>query len=647
MMVRQNYKTNPADKLFEMYYSFTGGMNTTTSYENMTDYEVLQLLNYDLVERGPVRRRFGMVKHIQPPVEGKGQGYFRFYKNETEYDEIIAVGGNLYKNGATLTITGLPTGFQATRPIEAVQFQDKLWIATGTKLVEYDGTTAKVVEAYKPQPLDALYIGTNGLADDPNNYMTDGEALSMRIDGVTFSKRYGIINQPVTLTAYHSIPSGMSVEYLFEYRYPTMADGTWYEGQAWSSSKTWEYTPKQEGDVQFRIGMRETGLEVAEATYLVPKFKVNATTDAAEAEIKVDYLNECNRIILHWNRLIMWGDSTQPDALYISHLNNPRYFPVPNSLRLENGRNERITTLVPYRDMLVGFTPTTIQAIYGTSPFDFKRITLNTTIGCIAPETAKVFRNHVYFLSYDGVYKLKSVGYTEDKANVEKVDTRIANLIPRDTNACASVHEGQYQILFPNSNTRFRCYVDMDEAWVMDESPKLDFHAMRVIDNELYGQSSSSGRLMKFKKDVFNDDGHIYQDIIETKGFNFGQPYHVKKLKEIQVMTSPKEGDINARLYVYADNQPVLSPDTSHAVVDAETGEVSWVPQFEINFEARRGTKFGEWTMGESPFGDTESSIAKLPLTGKCYTARMKFVHEEDRPSVLLGLAYIFKLKRP
>jgi hypothetical protein len=640
--MRQTFQTNPAQKHLEVLQNFSGGMNTVTAYENMADHEAIGLINQNLVERGPVERRYGMVRHID--ITGKGQGYFRYYKNANEFEELEAINGQLYKNGAVLPIEGLASGFQTEKLIEAVQFQNKLWIATGTKLVEYDGTTAKVVEPYKPKPMDALYIGTNGLSENPDEFMEDGQALSMRIDGVTFSERYGIVNEDVTLTAYKSVPSDMSVEFQFEYRYPTMEEGKWYMGQDWGSSNTWVFRTELEGDVQFRINMREAGKTVAEAQYIVPKFKVKASSDAGAADVKTDNINKCNRIILHWNRLIMYGDDTQADALYISHLNNPRYFPIPNSLRLENGRNERMTALLQYRDMLIGFTPTTIQAIYGKSPMDFRRITLNTTIGCMAPDSAKVYKNHVYFLSYDGVYLLKSVGYTEDKANVEKVDTAIANLIEPKENACAAVHDGQYQILFPDSLRRFRCYAGRDGLpWVMDESPKLDFARMYIYDDVLLGQSAS-GPVMRFDEEVFTDDGYVYEDILETKAYNFGQPYHKKKLKEVQIMTSPKQGTINASVQIYADAALVVNPDQSYATVNDE-GEVEWIPFFETNFSA--GTKFGAWIMGDTPFGTQETSVATLAISGKCYSTRMKFVHAEAVPSTILGLAYVFKLKRP
>lgn len=641
-MARQQYGTNPWEKHLEIYSDFSAGLNTVSSNDTMRDNELRIATNVDLSEQGAIKRRKGMTRHIAPTGVGLGQGYFRFYKAENDYIEIVAVNGQFEIDGLVQTIEGL-SGFQTDRPIEGVQFGNKMYFATGTKLVEYDGTAFKVAEPYAPEPLEALYIGTNGLADDPNNFMQDGESTFIRIDGVTFSERYGIVNQSVTLTAYSSKPVEKEVEFQFEWRYAFMEDGKWVLGQDWSSSKTWEFTPDAEGDYQFRINIREKGLTVAETQYLVPKFKVNPSKDSSDVEIDTSYIHRCNRILLHWNRLIMYGDEQNPDMIYISHLNNPNYFPVPNTLRFENGKKEALTALVQYRDMLIAFTPTTIQALHGKSPADFRRTVLNTSIGCAAPYSAVVVRNHIFFLSSNGVYFLKSVGYVEDKANVEKLDSKIDNIMPRDTDACAVYHNNQYHLVFPSQKKGFRFYTELN-AWATDESEKMDFHRMYVRDNRVFGQSKGGDVLAH--DDVYDDDGHVYECQWESRFFDFGQPYHTKKLKELQITTVPEDKDLNAFLYVYADSAIVVNAEKSEAFVD-ESGDIGWRVELNPNLNAYTGTKFGEWILGSSPFGDVVVDVQKLTLSGKCLRTKVRFIHKEAVPAKCMGLAYIFKIKRP
>lgn len=643
-MARQTYNTRPWEKNLEVYWDFSGGLNTISSLDTMNNNELRVMVNQDLTERGSTRRRYGMILHKETSQQGFAQGSFRYYHSANHFTEIEAVNGHFEIDGEVKVIENLEDGFQSERQIEGVQFGDKMYFATGTKLVEFDGEKFKVVEPYKPQPLEALYIGTNGLAPNPNDFMQDGVYEFLRIDGVTFSKRYGVVNEPVTLTAYVSKPHDVEVEFQFEWRYAFMEEGKWVEGQAWSSKKTWDFTPDASGDFQFRINMREKGLTVAEHQYLVPKYVVKASSDSADVEIDTHHITTCNRILLHWNRLILYGDTHNPDMIYISHLNNPAYFPVPNTLRFENGKKEGLTVLVQYRDMLIAFTDTSIQALFGQSPQDYRRAVLNTSIGCIAPYSAVVVKNYIYFLSSNGVHFLKSVGYVDDKANVEKLDSKIDNIVPRDRDACGFFHNNQYHLVFPTRRERLRYYIELG-AWVKDESERLDFIRMFDRDGFLSGQSHL-GPIRKFNPTVYDDDGYIYEDIWETKSFDFGQPYHRKKLKELQLTMEPQGQTIRANIYVFADAASVLNAEKGEAYVD-ENGEVGWRLTVEPNLVVDAGTTFGGWEMGQSPFGDVETAISKFSISGRCIRVRVRFAHKEAKPVKAIGLAFIFKLKKP
>jgi hypothetical protein len=637
-MARQAFYSEPWKKHLEVYTNFSLGLNTVTSHDNMLNEELSDIDNMDLADRGALKRRYGM-KTVADPHTGKGQGFFRFYRTPTDYDDVLAVDGQLYFNGVQKG-----PSFQTEKPIEAVQFGDKMYFATGTRFLQYDGEVSEV-EPHAPNPLEALYIGTNALADDPDNFLSDGVDSVLSIDGVTFSSRYGVMNEPFTLTAYYTAPEGTVVEYQFEYRYPFMEDGKWYLGQDWSESKSWTHTAEGEGELQFRINAREQGNEVAEAQYLVPKYKIKPAPDPNDEEPDVSAIHSCNRILLHWDRLILYGDETNADMIYISHLNNPSYFPVPNCLRFENGRKEALTTLVKFRDSLIAFTPTSIQALYGKSPLDYRRVVLNTSIGCMAPYSAVVVKNYIYFLSQEGVHYLKSLGYVDDKANVEKLDEKIDDVMPRKKSACGVFYDGQYHLTFPEQGKRFRFYFDLG-SWVKDTSPKLDFTRMYTLDGTLYGQSVVDGSLKAFDKELYDDDGYVYEDVLETKFFSFGQPYHTKKLKELQVLVSPVEGKVSSSVFVYADAAAILNPDRSKAVVN-EDGSVSWEAEFEPNLIAQSGTTLGKWSMGESPFGEVEHYVDKLNVSGKCLRTKVRIVHQENLPNKILGLGYIFKIKKP
>jgi hypothetical protein len=627
----------------EAYKDFSGGLNTITTNDNMFDNEVLGgTVNVDLGERGSLKRRYGMTRHLTSPVVGLGQGYFRYFKADGTFDEILAINGKLYKGGLELAITGL-TSFQTTRQVEAVQHKDKLYIATGTKLVVYDGTSASVVTPYAPQPLEALYIGTNGLADNPDQYLSDGVATFLRIEGVIPSSRYGVSNKSLDFTMYVSKPSTMNPEYRMEYRIAGSND-TWAIGRDWGTNKTITFTFKSVGTYELKFLARESSTDTTNEEYYLPQYSVE-TTDKNQP-ISSSTIHSCNRVVLHWNRIILYGDSTQKDVIYISHLDNPTYVPVPNSLRFENERQEGITALVQFRDMLVAFTNTSIQALYGKAPIGddpYRRVMLSSAIGCIAPHSAKVMGNYVAFLSQEGVHILKSLGYTENRLNVEKIDNKVTNIVPRDTDACATVLDGQYHLVFPSTKKRFRFYFETLKAWVQDESTKLDFSKLYEWNGVLYGQSTTEGHIRKFDTTVYADEEIVYQDIMELKNFDFGQPYNPKKLKELQALFG---ASTDLSIYVYADAAIVLDPNQSYASVDA-SGNVVWTMVNEPNVEISDSTVFGDWVMGESPLGDYPVQLKKLMIYGKCLRTRVKVVHELAEPNQLLGLGYIFKLQRP
>lgn len=646
MSRRENTRPQPHLRHMHVYQSFDGGLNTVDANEKIGDHELQDLTNVDLGERGSLKRRHGMVKRVQGS-EGYGQGYFRYFKEGTGYEEITAIDGHFYKEEIKQTIEGLDS-FQKTRPIEAVQFRDKLYFATGTRLVEYDGEVFRVVEPYKPEPLEALYIGTNGLADNPSDFMQHGEGTHLRVDGVTFNRRYGLVNEPIVLTAFITKPTEMNVEYKFEMRTPAMREGFWEqltEGN-YQLSNSFTFTPEIDGDMAFRIWAKPIDKDEFHAKqYLIPKYKVKPVVDPSDKVVPDNTIHSCNRILLHWNRLIMYGDVNQPDAIFISHLNNPNFFPVPNSLIFESERRERVTSIVRYRDILVVFTPSTIQALFGQSPANYRRLMLNSSIGCIAPYSTTIIGNFIAFLSNEGVHLLVSVGDSETKMNVQKIDTKIDNIMLKDHDACGIMVDNQYMILFPKAKKRFRFYYERN-AWTKDESEKLDFTRMYEWDGRLYGQSSTTGTVYEFNKNVYKDDDYSYEDRIETKNYDFNEPYNDKKLKELQLIMGSQNQRTEISTYVYADASLILDTNTSHAVVDGE-GNVDWVYENDPNFKLVGGSALGSWRLGESPLGEVSSERYKVRLNGRCRATKLILLHSDPAPIQLLGLGYIFKTKKP
>jgi hypothetical protein len=556
-------------------------------------------------------------------------------------EEILAVNGKLYKGGAELPITGLAS-FQTTRQIEAVQYNDKLYIATGTKFVVYDGTTAAVITPYRPEALEVIYIGTNSLADDPTNFISDSTSAYLQITGITIQKRYGVANKNNDFNVYIAKPATGTAEFKWEYRVIGV--------EAWTLM--FDFNPSWKaispllgvGDYEIRCTGRMQGETdpVKYTEYLIPKYTVKELDENKVED--TSGVHQCNRILLHWDRVILYGDPKQKDMIYISDLSRPDYIPTLNTLKFENQEKEELTAIVKFRDMLVAFTPHTIQGLYGKSPYDYQRVYLSTSVGCIAPYSAQVFENYIGFLSLEGVYILKSVGYSESRVNVQKIDTLVSNVIPRDTDACACVADGQYQLTFPSKQKRFRFYYQRG-VWTKDESPKLNFNRLYEFSGEVYGQAQDTSYILKMDNSVYSDDGYVFTDRYVFKDYDFNAPYNNKKLKELQILLGQTSAT-KLSLWVYADGAAIVNPDTSYASVN-ELGEVVWTTQATPNISIETGTVLGSWIMGSSAFGSVESGIYYVSLSGKCRKVRLEIEHSEAKPNTVLGLGFIYKLRKP
>ena len=231
--MRQNIQVDPSKKLFESYIDFSGGLNSEIANENLRDNEYPVLDNVDLSNRGSAKKRTGRKLVNNLSEYGIGQGLFHFFREgEPKPDTIIAVGGKIFiiLHGQTtavqlnMTDAGAPFTFQTTKQIEAVQYGTKMYVATGTKIVviEYEnpgGFTGKVIEPYKPTVMEAIYIGTNALAPNPDTFIQDGVDTTLKIAGIKPTKRTGIVNTTTPMTVFINKPVSMtSLDYKWEFK---------------------------------------------------------------------------------------------------------------------------------------------------------------------------------------------------------------------------------------------------------------------------------------------------------------------------------------------------------------------------------------------------------------------------------------------
>lgn len=563
-MARQPYFVDSNTKQMEVFGSFGGGMVTQPHPEKIRDDQFVLMENVDIVEGGAVQARgaYSQVNAPNPSISGNTQGFFRYRKADGTYQDIVAINGKLYTvSGNTYTqlnISGLDS-FQTTRPIEAVQYRDKMYFATGSGLVVYDGTTASLVQAYAPNGLEALYIGTNALAANPDNYLSDATGAANVILGVVPSQRYGVINQPVTFTAYIQKVASDTLEYQFETK---LRDEPNYKvAQSWSTNKTFTTSFSKQADYMVRVSIRKQGQGTVLSQYVLPRYRVNTTPDEKpEPGVNFNNISTCNRIFVHYDRLYLYGDTTNPDFLYISHLNKFDYFPRTNIVKVTDPLRGALQSVKQYKNFLVCFTNGSIQMITGTNPKEFTKQPIHTTLGTLYPYSVQVMKNYIVFVGNDnGVYILKSFNYaSDDKMNVERIDDairdNIGGLIKTSTKLLSCIYNNQYFLYIENArgNYIYRFYYELG-VWVRD-SVSMSFRTMDAIDNTVILTDVSGGIVYQLKHDVFKDGtSTTYNMHIISKDYDFGMPHHRKKLKQYQILAKMSPMTFISVL-VYTDN---------------------------------------------------------------------------------------------
>lgn len=665
-MARQNIKPNPSEKLFEAYMDFSGGLNSETANENLKDNELPILTNVDMNTRGSVRRRTG--RKILLDMAQKGQGLFQFFrKGQSEPDLVIAANGRLFvvEAGATEEKEiemkdGLnPFQFQSDLPVEAAMMGDKMYIATGTKLVELsyvdgddedttpDQWKCETVVPYVPTTMEAIYIGTNALAPDPANYISDktgAVGAPLTVDGIKALKPTGTLDIYNSFVAYTTKPTGMTLQFKWEVKSPQ--DMAWIVAKDWTdepTGKTLDFKFPYQETWTVKVTARDKANTATTATYQISSYKVNVTEDK-EANKAADPkgIQKCRKIINHWDRLILAGDSENPSQIYISDLSAPAYFPSTNVLVFDGGKKEPVTSLVRYRDYMVIFTKTTIHTLAGKSPEEYQVGMIHDGIGCIAPKSAKVVGNHVFFLSAEGIHYLRPNALVLESLNVLRVDQAIKGQVTKDENAVAMVYDGQYWLCFPSKYEIYRFYYDTG-IWARDYSSKLNIIAFSNYGADIY-EMTADGKVYKQDPTYYMDDDEIYTMQVDSKFLDLSASFNYKKLKKIYVMARHFTDNVHIAVKVFADSSIALNPDKGKAEV--VEGSVVWNTQTEPNMDFYAGTALGSWVLSKVPLGRTETSVQKASVRGKCRRVKVSFKHIENTPCEIYGFGLEFKAKK-
>jgi hypothetical protein len=266
----------------------------------------------------------------------------------------------------------------------------------------------------------------------------------------------------------------------------------------------------------------------------------------------------CNNVIDHYGKLLAWGSLGEPERLFISSVENFAYFPYNYTVDFTSELKEQINSVVPFMNILVVQSDSYTWGLKGSSPqiyiddqgidlnpLAYEVITINSSVGSIAPKSVRPIRNRLYFLSQEGLMELTSLFATDDRYNVKPIDRNIYNLIPQDKDAVAMQFDNQYWIHFPSTGQTFRYYIDK-QAWVKDS---FNFDTF----NGIYRYYNKNGKLHFVTHPMTIESGNakIYEGVVDyglatdfdqpitsqflTSKMNQEYPFHWKRYKELKL----------------------------------------------------------------------------------------------------------------
>ena len=215
-------------------------------------------------------------------------------------------------------------------------------------------------------------------------------------------------------------------------------------------------------------------------------------------------------------------------------------------------KEDPIQAVTNFMNILVVQTLDTTWGVRGNSGLieaasPYVPFTINSTVGTIAYKSVRPVRNHLFFLSKQGVIALKSLYAADEQYNIDFVDRNIRNIVPQDSKAVGIQFDNQYWLNFPNFGITLRWYIDK-KAWVLDKYGAWDdFNGVfkyQIKDGKLEfithpSRFPDSGNLHIYKIGVdYSLPTDLFIPILakfETSFLNQNYPFHPKNYKETKL----------------------------------------------------------------------------------------------------------------
>lgn len=496
---------------------------------------------------------------------------------------------------------------------------------------------------YKPTAIEVSNIGFNILANNPLEYYDNTQGTANAIRGVF----YTLDNEPIQVLPFNKsfkiniIASGTGTVNTPKYRedngevdesinpYKTMSGSFDTDHTVFTCEGLDVNTPNnieiaiEKGDTEFITYAKMGNTEIND---------LNKISTISPLVLSSKYCKVIN------NQLVLFGGH---GYLFFSEFDNFYYFPNYNNIYAAETENESIVGITYFRQYYAIFTNKRIKRMTGAFGSDnFGIYPLNDYIGCTNPRTIKQIQNYVYFLSFNGLYRLKQGYLGEGTENVDQLDLPIYKSYDSDSMLKGYNVQNYYALYSKNeallynfTNEAFYKLKTADvsadvvgELNVHQTNYSVPFQYNQLQDYLLYGVKIVDDvnifdlcyQNFSEEKTERTDNELTFVSTLETAALSLGTPTNTKKFKEVYFKLYNSYGkDIPLYITIKVDDKVVISPQNYVIKYNEETSTYYYVEETNSNKELEGYNVLGTLELGDDPLGERTMQILKMRVGSK------------------------------
>ncbi len=396
------------------------------------------------------------------------------------------------------------------------------------------------------------------------------------------------------------------------------------------------------------------------------------------------------------------------DKIWVSDPFNFGYFPKSFLKQLNLGSNEverEIKAIKYFQNVLVIFTNQDIHILKGTNPVPsgtnpISINKINNSLGAVSGDSIINYNNKIIFMSNRGIYSLVSIAKSiDDNWNVKRIDADIKGIYNYSNwpEAKAILLNDVYYLFLngkkgesstwliyseQNNSNWSTCKglnFDVVHPWILNG--RLNYARQWTPDVIQFGYSyykttSEQGKLSDravpeiwpkehtadslspgYKDNVqlwdngkVKETGLLVDSYFKTKAYDFGEPLHWKKYKEIQVVTEGFSEPTKFTYDVLVDGVSIVDQEIWEYKRTDASGRSEWII---TKNDKAIGTIRGYTNLGTTLFydhveyrEDITTNKNRFRINARGRQILIKIHHNENNPLQISSLGLVFKLKK-